>query len=158
MGKKGKRGEGQLETQNIISRTTRNFLTIYLRWRLTYVLDVRNLLSKRWSARHTSLQQTNYHTSLGLIEESSIYPKHWEYRNGVCSLFIRKENVLEGGARCPAKRKMDIDYWEILWFVGVTVAINCLVFVVCGVLELVDRYGLFQDAKIQKKVPRLPAS
>ena len=49
---------------------------------------------------------------------------------------------------------VDIDFWEMIWFVGVTVAINCLVFVVCGLLELVERYGLFQDAKIQKKVAK----
>ena len=47
---------------------------------------------------------------------------------------------------------MDVDLWEMSWFVGVTVAINCLVFVVCGLLEFVERKGLFQEAKIQKKV------
>lgn len=47
---------------------------------------------------------------------------------------------------------VDINFSEMVWFVGVTVAINCLVFVVCGLLELVERKGLFQDAKIQKKV------
>ena len=52
------------------------------------------------------------------------------------------------------KAKMDVDFWEMIWFVGVTVAINCLVFLVCGLLELVERYGLFQDAKIQKKVAK----
>ena len=48
--------------------------------------------------------------------------------------------------------KMELDVAEMVWFVLVTVAINCLVFVVCGILELIERYGLFQDAKIQKQV------
>jgi hypothetical protein len=56
------------------------------------------------------------------------------------------------GLKCKAKMAVDIDFWEMVWFVGVTVAINCLVFLVCGLLEIVERYGLFQDAKIQKKV------
>ena len=47
---------------------------------------------------------------------------------------------------------MDIDLTEMAWFVGVTIAINCLVFVVCGLLEVVERNGLFRNAKIQKKV------
>ena len=54
-----------------------------------------------------------------------------------------------------SKMAVDIDFWELTWFVGVTVAINCLVFLVCGILEIVERYGLFQDAKIQKKVPEI---
>ena len=49
---------------------------------------------------------------------------------------------------------MEIDFREMGWFVGVTMAINCLVFVVCGALELVERYGLFQEAKIQRKVSK----
>ena len=47
---------------------------------------------------------------------------------------------------------MEIDFREMVWFVGVTMAINCLVFVFCGALELVERFGWFQDAKIQQKV------
>lgn len=41
---------------------------------------------------------------------------------------------------------------EVVWFTAVTVTINSLVFVLCGILELVERYGLFQNARIQKKV------
>ena len=55
-------------------------------------------------------------------------------------------------ANICSKMAVDIDFWELTWFVGVTVAINCLVFLVCGILEVIERYGLFQDAKIQKKV------
>ena len=45
-----------------------------------------------------------------------------------------------------------IDVSECAWFVAVTVAIHCLVFVVCGSLEVVERYGFFEEAKIQKGV------
>lgn len=41
---------------------------------------------------------------------------------------------------------------ELAWFVGSMMAVNSLVFVLCGALELVERYGLFRDAKIHKKV------
>lgn len=41
---------------------------------------------------------------------------------------------------------------EALWFTAVTVGINCLVFVLCGILELVERYDLFSHARIQLKV------
>lgn len=37
-------------------------------------------------------------------------------------------------------------------FTAITVLINSLVFVLCGILELVERYDLFKHAKIQKKV------
>ena len=42
---------------------------------------------------------------------------------------------------------------EALWFTTVTVLINSsLVFGVCGILELVERKGLFKNARIQEKV------
>ncbi len=45
-----------------------------------------------------------------------------------------------------------IDYGEMFWFVTVTMALNCSIFALCGILELVERYGLFKEAKIQIKV------
>lgn len=47
---------------------------------------------------------------------------------------------------------LDIEYREAIWFTAVTVSLNCMVFVLCGTLELVERYGLFKHARIQKKV------
>ena len=47
---------------------------------------------------------------------------------------------------------MDINYGEMFWFVAVTVSINCLVFVLCGTFEIIERFKLFENDKIQKKV------
>ena len=44
------------------------------------------------------------------------------------------------------------DLREALWFAAVTVSLNNLVFVLCGILELVERYDLFKDSRIQIKV------
>lgn len=45
-----------------------------------------------------------------------------------------------------------VDWSEAVWFTGVTILINSLVFVWCGILELVERYDLFKHSKIQTKV------
>jgi len=51
---------------------------------------------------------------------------------------------------------MDIYYYgEMLWFVAVTVSVNCLVFVLCGAFEIIERFKIFESAKIQKKVSTL---
>lgn len=45
-----------------------------------------------------------------------------------------------------------VDWGEALWFAAVTTLLNSLVFPVCGILELVERYDLFKHARIQTKV------
>ena len=45
-----------------------------------------------------------------------------------------------------------LDFSEAIWFTAVTVSLNCLVFVLCGVLELIERYDLCKGARIQTKV------
>lgn len=49
---------------------------------------------------------------------------------------------------------MELDYYELIWFVSTTVLINSLVFVLCGILELVGRYDLFKEARILKKASK----
>ena len=45
------------------------------------------------------------------------------------------------------------DWWELGWFVGVTVGVHAgVVSLLCAALALVERYKLFQEAKIQIKV------
>lgn len=46
----------------------------------------------------------------------------------------------------------NFDARELVVFVCSMVAVNSLVFVLCGALELVERYDLFTSAKIQKRV------
>ena len=41
---------------------------------------------------------------------------------------------------------------EALWFAAITVSLNNLVFVLCGLFELVERYDLFKEYRIQAKV------
>ena len=41
---------------------------------------------------------------------------------------------------------------EALWFAAITVSLNNLVFFLCGILELVERYDLFKESRIQVKV------
>lgn len=41
---------------------------------------------------------------------------------------------------------------EALWFTAVTVSLSSMVFLLCGILELVERYNLFKGARIQEKV------
>lgn len=48
------------------------------------------------------------------------------------------------------------DLREALWFAAVTVSLNNLVFVLCGILELVERYDLFKESRIQIKVTPAP--
>ena len=45
-----------------------------------------------------------------------------------------------------------MDWGEAAWFAAVTVSLNNLVFVLCGLLELVERYDLFKHSRIQEKV------
>ena len=47
---------------------------------------------------------------------------------------------------------VSVDWRGALWFTGVTMLIGSLVFVACGILELVERYNLFKHARIQEKV------
>ena len=54
----------------------------------------------------------------------------------------------------------DVDWWELVWFVGVTVGVHAgVVSLLCTALMVVERYKLFPEAKIQTKVthpfPRL---
>lgn len=47
----------------------------------------------------------------------------------------------------------ELDWWEMLWFVAVTVALHAAVVALLGgALALVEKYGLFQSCKIQTKV------
>ena len=51
------------------------------------------------------------------------------------------------------------DWWELGWFVGVTVGVHAgVVSLLCAALALVERYKLFQEAKIQSKVFTLQPS
>lgn len=51
------------------------------------------------------------------------------------------------------------DWWELGWFVGVTVGVHAgVVSLLCAALALVERYKLFQEAKIQSKVFALQPS
>ena len=50
---------------------------------------------------------------------------------------------------------MDIEYSEMIWFVSGTVLISCIVFVLCGAFELVERFKIFESAKIQTKVSEI---
>ncbi len=52
---------------------------------------------------------------------------------------------------------MELDLVEMMTFVGCMVAVNSLVFVLCGALELVERYDLFTALKIHKTVSTLTA-
>ncbi len=52
---------------------------------------------------------------------------------------------------------MELDLVEMMTFVGCMVAVNSLVFVLCGALELVERYDLFRALKIHKTVSTLTA-
>ncbi len=46
----------------------------------------------------------------------------------------------------------ELDLVEMVTFVSCMVAVNSLVFVWCGALELVERYDLFKDVKIHEAV------
>ena len=47
----------------------------------------------------------------------------------------------------------DVDWWELVWFVGVTVGVHAgVVSLLCAALMVVERYKLFPEAKIQTKV------
>ena len=39
-----------------------------------------------------------------------------------------------------------------MWFAAVTTAVSSLVFPLCAILELIERYDLFKDSRIQLKV------
>lgn len=59
---------------------------------------------------------------------------------------VQKVTMLEG---------VELVFGEAVEFTAITVLINSLVFVLCGILELVERYDLFKYAKIQKKVNKI---
>jgi len=46
----------------------------------------------------------------------------------------------------------EADYAEVAMFVVSMLVVNSLVFVWCGLLEIVERYGLFQQSKLHTKV------
>ena len=47
----------------------------------------------------------------------------------------------------------DVDWWELVWFVGVKVGVHAgVVSLLCTALMVVERYKLFPEAKIQTKV------
>lgn len=51
----------------------------------------------------------------------------------------------------------DVDWWELVWFVGVTVGVHAgVVSLLCTALMVVERYKLFPEAKIQTKVRNAP--
>ena len=51
------------------------------------------------------------------------------------------------------------DWRELAWFVGVTMALNAGVIGTLGTaLVMVERYGLFQNAKIQTQVRQVPTN
>ena len=48
---------------------------------------------------------------------------------------------------------MAVDWKELVWFVAGTIGVHAgVVWTLAGALVLVDKYQLFQSAKIQKKV------
>lgn len=46
----------------------------------------------------------------------------------------------------------ELDFVEMVWFVASMVAVNSLVFVWCGAVELIERFGLFKNAKLHTTV------
>ena len=45
-----------------------------------------------------------------------------------------------------------VDAAELAWFLCCMVTVTSFVFVLCGAVEIIERYDLFKESKIQKEV------
>ena len=52
----------------------------------------------------------------------------------------------------------EIDVAELAWFLCCMLTVTSIVFVLCGTVELIERYDLFKASKIQKEVSTSPYS